>query len=54
MKMVNFFGLGELPAEYNPKVHGPYDPSVFYGKSKSELTTVTVFLVSRVSSKSNF
>lgn len=28
------FGWGEVPAGYNPKVHGPYDPSVFYGKSK--------------------
>merc|ERR1712059_95442 len=25
------FGLGELPKEYNPKVHGPYDPAVYYG-----------------------
>ncbi|ROT72176.1 putative ATP synthase subunit f, mitochondrial [Penaeus vannamei] len=24
--------LGEYPAEYNPKVHGPYDPARFYGK----------------------
>lgn len=23
---------GEYPAEYNPKVHGPYDPARFYGK----------------------
>jgi hypothetical protein len=28
------FGLGELPKAYNPKVHGPYDPAIFYGKSK--------------------
>ena len=27
-------GLGELPKEYNPKVHGPYDPAVYYGPSK--------------------
>lgn len=25
------FGFGELPKEYNPKVHGPYDPSRYYG-----------------------
>jgi len=25
------FGLGELPKEYNPKVHGPYDPATYYG-----------------------
>ena len=28
------FGLGELPKAYNPKVHGPYDPAVYYGPSK--------------------
>lgn len=27
--------LGEYPAEYNPKVHGPYDPARFYGKRKT-------------------
>ena len=25
------FGLGELPKGYNPKVHGPYDPAIYYG-----------------------
>ena len=25
---------GEYPAEYNPKVHGPYDPARYYGKGK--------------------
>merc|ERR1712244_59985 len=25
------FGLGELPKEYKPKVHGPYDPAIYYG-----------------------
>ena len=25
---------GEYPKEYNPKIHGPYNPSVYYGKSK--------------------
>ena len=33
-KMPLPFGIGELPKDYNVKVHGPYDPSVFYGKSK--------------------
>ena len=28
------FGFGEAPAGYNPKVHGPYDPAVYYGPSK--------------------
>jgi hypothetical protein len=31
---MGFMGLGELPREYNRKVHGPYDPAIFYGKSK--------------------
>lgn len=26
--------LGDYPADYNPKVHGPYDPARFYGKRK--------------------
>ncbi|EDV57035.1 putative ATP synthase subunit f, mitochondrial [Drosophila erecta] len=25
--------FGDYPAEYNPKVHGPYDPARFYGKA---------------------
>ena len=25
-------GLGELPAGYDKKVHGPYNPSLYYGK----------------------
>lgn len=25
-------GFGDYPAEYNAKVHGPYDPARFYGK----------------------
>ena len=28
------FGLGELPKWYNVKVHGPYDPAIYYGPSK--------------------
>lgn len=27
-------GFGDYPAEYNPKVHGIYDPARFYGKRK--------------------
>ncbi|XP_076345263.1 ATP synthase, subunit F [Tachypleus tridentatus] len=26
-------GFGDYPAEYNPKVHGPYDPARYYGKA---------------------
>merc|ERR1712018_302594 len=33
-------GLGELPKEYNPKVHGPYDPSVYYGPKDKALGNV--------------
>lgn len=25
---------GEYPPEYNPRVHGTYDPARFYGKGK--------------------
>ncbi|XP_023727392.1 putative ATP synthase subunit f, mitochondrial [Cryptotermes secundus] len=24
--------FGDYPAEYNPKVHGPYDPARYYGR----------------------
>ncbi len=27
-------GLGEAPKHYNAKVHGPYNPAVYYGPSK--------------------
>lgn len=27
-------GFGDYPAEYNPKVHGPYNPAQYYGKRK--------------------
>lgn len=30
-------GFGDYPAEYNPKVHGVYDPARFYGKGKSKI-----------------
>lgn len=26
--------FGDYPAEYNPRVHGPYDPARYYGKGK--------------------
>merc|ERR1711976_135361 len=26
------FGAGQYPAEYNPRVHGPYNPGTYYGK----------------------
>lgn len=27
-------GFGDYPAEYNPKIHGIYDPARFYGKGE--------------------
>merc|ERR1711990_685042 len=36
------FGLGELPKEYNLKVHGPYDPAVYYGPKDTPLGQVKV------------
>lgn len=32
-------GIGEYPPEFNAKVHGPYDPSRFYGKRKLPLVS---------------
>jgi len=26
--------FGDYPAEYNPKIHGPYDPARYYGTRK--------------------
>jgi Mitochondrial F1F0-ATP synthase, subunit f len=37
------FGIGEYPPEFNPKVHGPYDPARFYGKRKLKLVLASVF-----------
>jgi len=36
------FGIGEYPAGYNAKVHGPYDPARFYGKPDTPFTQVKV------------
>merc|ERR1712080_384527 len=38
--ITKMFGLGELPKEYNPKVHGPYDPAVYYGPKHTPLGQV--------------
>lgn len=27
--------FGDYPPEYNPSVHGPYDPARYYGKGNS-------------------
>jgi len=33
-------GIGEYPPGYNANVHGPYDPSRFYGKPDAKFTEV--------------
>ena len=33
-------GFGEYPAEYNAKVHGPYDPARWYGKGKCPISAI--------------
>jgi F-type H+-transporting ATPase subunit f len=33
-------GFGDYPAEYDPKVHGPYDPARYYGKADTPLSQV--------------
>ena len=41
--LYNFFqsmGLGELPAGYDKKIHGPYNPSLYYGKKDVPLGEV--------------
>lgn len=35
-------GFGDYPLEYNPKVHGPYDPARFYGKGKLKLLYIHI------------
>ncbi|CAL1266889.1 unnamed protein product [Larinioides sclopetarius] len=37
-----FKNIGRLPVGYNERVHGPYDPSVFYGKKDLPLSEVKV------------
>ncbi|EAT46965.1 AAEL001885-PA [Aedes aegypti] len=29
--------FGDYPAEYNPKINGPYDPSSYYGRPDTPL-----------------
>lgn len=35
--------LGLVPKDYNPKVHGPYNPSRYYGKRKKISHVFAVF-----------
>ncbi|KAH7950235.1 hypothetical protein HPB49_021401 [Dermacentor silvarum] len=51
--------LGDYPPEYNPRVHGPYDPSRYYGKpdtpfSELRLTEVSSWLMRRQKSPRAF
>merc|ERR1711976_768695 len=39
-KMV--LGIGQYPPEFNPKVHGPYNPATNYGKPDIKLADVKV------------
>ncbi|KAF0769917.1 putative ATP synthase subunit f, mitochondrial [Aphis craccivora] len=32
--------IGDYPAEYNPKVHGPYDPARYYGTPDTPFSQV--------------
>ena len=36
------FGIGEYPPEFNPKVHGPYDPARYYGKPDKAFTQLKI------------
>ncbi|XP_064594462.1 putative ATP synthase subunit f, mitochondrial [Liolophura sinensis] len=35
-------GIGEYPPEFNPKIHGPYNPARYYGKPDASLGEVKV------------
>uniref|UniRef100_A0A6G1S849 Putative ATP synthase subunit f, mitochondrial n=1 Tax=Aceria tosichella TaxID=561515 RepID=A0A6G1S849_9ACAR len=34
--------MGDYPADYNQKIHGPYDPARYYGKPDTPLGEVKV------------
>jgi len=34
------FGIGHYPAEFNPKIHGPYNPARKYGKPDTAISQV--------------
>ncbi|UYV79979.1 ATP5J2 [Cordylochernes scorpioides] len=34
------YGIGHYPKEYNPKIHGVYDPARYYGKPDIPLSEV--------------
>merc|ERR1712243_474916 len=39
---VKMFGMGELPKEYNIKIHGPYDPCTYYGPKGTPLSQTKI------------
>ncbi|GAV07050.1 hypothetical protein RvY_16938 [Ramazzottius varieornatus] len=42
MNKFSYFGLGEYPPEYIRRVHGPYDPSRYYGKPDTPFGEVKI------------
>merc|ERR1712218_37095 len=41
-RLRKMFGIGELPKEYKPKVHGPYDPAIYYGPKDKAFGNVKI------------
>lgn len=40
VKLLDKYNIGGYPKEFNAKVHGPYDPAIFYGKRDIPLAEV--------------
>ena len=36
-------GIGQYPPEYNPKIHGAYNPGTYYGKRKYFICNISKF-----------
>ena len=43
--LVEKLGFGGIPAYYNPRIHGPYRPDVYYGPSKFVILKRFFFLL---------
>jgi hypothetical protein len=41
-KTIEKSGLGQLPQGYSRKIHGPYNPAVYYGKAHTHFADVKV------------
>ena len=46
-KFVAPWGIGAYPVEYSRPVHGPYDPSRYYGKRKQNHFALAPFLLKK-------